>query len=171
MTGRNSAEALSATRQNTSWDVLNSYGSGRCAFNFKINDDFWWKWKSILDISDIYLSDWSRFHNTQKEKLWNFDQFYPIAILRRTRKIAQFQLVQNTVNELCKIFWLVGHLVIKTVCCSLWPRSRAAGQVEIVNHLAVNKSQKLVVSGKTHFTISSCQSFSILWTACRLPVI
>ena len=34
MTGRNSAEALSATRQNTSWNVLNSYGSGRCSFNF-----------------------------------------------------------------------------------------------------------------------------------------
>ena len=30
-----------------------------------------------------------------------------------------------------------------TVCCSLWPRFRVAGQIEIVNHLAVKKSQKL----------------------------
>ena len=36
MTGRNSAEALSATRQNTSWNVLNSYGSGRCALTLKL---------------------------------------------------------------------------------------------------------------------------------------
>ena len=70
------------------------------------------------------------------------------AILRRTCRIAQFQLVQNTVNKLYKIFWLVSHLVIKTQFA--------------VNHLAVDTSQKFVVSGEPHFTISSCRSFSNL---------
>ena len=30
-----------------------------------------------------------------------------------------------------------------TVCHSLWPRFRVAGQIDIVNHLAINESQKL----------------------------
>ena len=133
---------LSAMRQNTYWNVLNGYGLGRCAFNFKIYDDFWWKWKSIFDVSDSYLSDWSRFHNIIRKK--NFEVLTNFTQTRFWDELAklQFQLIQNTVNDLHKIFWLVGHLVIKTQFAAHsglgFELPVARGQIEIANHPAVN---------------------------------
>ena len=106
-------KTLLATRQHTSWNVLNSYGSGRCAFNFKINDDFWSKWKSLFDIYDTYLTDDPDFITLYRKE--NFEILTNFTRTQFWEELAksQFQLVQNTVNELYKIFWLVGHLVIK----------------------------------------------------------
>ena len=102
------------TRQNTLWNLLNGYESESCAFIFKVNDDFWWKWISIFDIFDSYLSDWSRFHNIiQKEKLWNLTR---IRFWDELAKSHGFRLVENTVNERYKIFDLS---VIKTQFAAL----------------------------------------------------
>ena len=151
MTGRNIESVISDV---ASWNVLNGYIIGqedvRSTLKLTmISDEN--ENQFLMFLIFIYLID-PDFITLYRKK--NFE------ILTRMRfwdelAESQFQLVQNTLNKLYTIFWLVGHLVIKTQFA--------------VNHLAINNSQKFVVSSETHFTISSCRSFNNLWTA-SLPV-
>ena len=81
------------------------YGSGRCASALKltmISDE---NENKFLMFLIVYYQIDPNFMTLYGKKTINIlTNFTQTQFLRQTRKIAQIQLVQNTVNELYKIF-------------------------------------------------------------------